>query len=74
MLLVRPFHVNDHFLFVQRLHGLFDLFEENLWYPATQCVDRVQELCLEWVEQRLEYVVFKGKLKRSKIYHKLGCV
>lgn len=47
-------------------HGLLYLLEEDLRDPAAQCVDGVQELGLDGVKERLEHVVFKGKLQGEK--------
>lgn len=54
--------MSNHSLFKHFPHGLFDLLEEDLRNPTTQGVDRVQELGLDGVEERLEHVVLKGKL------------
>lgn len=58
--------VSDYFLLKHLLHGLFYLPEEDLRNPTTQGVDRVQELGLDGVEQRLEHVVIKGKLGEQR--------
>lgn len=47
-------------------HGLFYLLEEDLRDPAALGVDGVQELGLDGVKERLEHVVFKGKLQGRK--------
>lgn len=54
--------VSDHFVLKHLPHGLFYLLEEDLRNPTTQGVDCVQELGLDWEEQRLEHVVLKGKI------------
>ena len=60
------FDVSHHFLLKHLLHRLFYLLEEHLRNPTAQRVHRVQELGLDGVEQRLEHVVLKGKLQRTK--------
>jgi len=55
--------VSDHFVLEHLPHGLLDLLEEDLRNPTAQGVDRVQELGLDGVEQRLEHVVLEGKLQ-----------
>lgn len=47
-------------------HGLLYLLEEDLRDPAAQGVNGVQELGLDGVKERLEHVVFKGKLQGQK--------
>lgn len=63
------FGMSDHFLFKHLLHSLFYPLEKDLRNPATQGVDCVQELGLDGVEERLEHVVFKGKLQRQRHYY-----
>lgn len=58
--------VADHFVLKHLPHCLFDLLEEDLGNPTTERVDRVQELGLDGVEERLEHVVLKGKLQRRR--------
>lgn len=58
--------VSDHFVLKHLPHGLFYLLEEDLRNPTTQGVDCVQELGLDWEEQRLEHVVLKGKLQEQR--------
>lgn len=60
---MRPDMAN-HFVLKHLPHCLFDLLEEDLRDPTAQCVDRVQELGLDGVEERLEHVLLKGKLQR----------
>lgn len=58
--------VADHFVLKHLPHCLFDLLEEDLGNPTTERVDRLQELGLDGVEERLEHVVLKGKLQRRR--------
>lgn len=60
------FDVSDHFVLKHLPHGLFYLLEEDLRDPPTQRVDRVQELGLDGVEQRLEHVVLEGILQKQR--------
>lgn len=60
------FDVSDHFVLKHLPHGLFYLLEEDLGNPPTQGVDRVQELGLDGVEQRLEHVVLEGILQKQR--------
>lgn len=64
--LVVLFDVSDHFVLKHLPHGLFYLLEEDLRDPPTQRVDRVQELGLDGVEQRLEHVVLEGILQKQR--------
>lgn len=54
-----------HFVLEHLPHGLLYLLEEDLRDATTQGVHRVQELGLDRVEQRLEHVVFEGKLQEQ---------
>lgn len=55
-------HVAHHFLLKHLLHCLFYLLEKDLGDPTAQSVDRVQELVLDGIEERLEHVVLKGEI------------
>lgn len=63
--LVQP-DMSDHLLLKNLPQSLFYLLKEDLRDPSTQGVDRVQELRLDGVEQRVEHIVLKGKLQEQK--------
>lgn len=58
--------MSDHLLLENLPQSLFYLLKEDLRDPSTQGVDRVQELGLDGVEQRVEHVVLEGKLQEEK--------